>query len=293
MLFSQLMTYTDTFLNLICHRGSLLQVLLAVRGGWMNPQQPSSSYTGNVVIAPREIGANCPGYLSRVLTTEVRCLHLCFLISTRDDFWPISALLLRAARSKETPLGRSPDPRRRALRASTQVQPGDRTRILGLVRSPPPSRDFLDFPNPNHFSLYCRWCLLLLPLSLLVAPALAVARRSCSSCYCRLLPLPLPQQARRDSSQQRIEITHIALAIADEVISLIRPCGDTFLPTTGTSNLSRYRGECVPREAKHELHRANINFALMNLEGRGDPATTAALDAGPVEVPEACLTMHA
>ncbi|CAL9062484.1 unnamed protein product, partial [Musa banksii] len=36
-------------------------------------------------------------HLSRVLATEVRCLHLCFLISTRDDFWPISALLLRVS----------------------------------------------------------------------------------------------------------------------------------------------------------------------------------------------------
>ncbi|THU59808.1 hypothetical protein C4D60_Mb07t05950 [Musa balbisiana] len=47
-------------LELICHRGSLLQVLLAVRGGWWNLQQPTSSYTGNVVIAPSEMGANCP-----------------------------------------------------------------------------------------------------------------------------------------------------------------------------------------------------------------------------------------
>ncbi|RWW27600.1 hypothetical protein GW17_00007968 [Ensete ventricosum] len=36
-------------------------------------------------------------------------------------------------RFKEAPPGRSPEPRRRALRASARVNPGDRTRLLALV----------------------------------------------------------------------------------------------------------------------------------------------------------------
>ncbi|THU61430.1 hypothetical protein C4D60_Mb07t23190 [Musa balbisiana] len=47
-----------------------------------------------------------------------------------------ASLNFQAARFKEAPLGRSPEPRRWALRASAWVKLGDRTRILGLVRSP-------------------------------------------------------------------------------------------------------------------------------------------------------------
>lgn len=72
-------------MNLICHRGSLLQVLLAVRGGWMNLQQPSSSYTGNVVVAPREMGANCPGEIrtGRIDAIFLRSPFLDFLELTQ------------------------------------------------------------------------------------------------------------------------------------------------------------------------------------------------------------------
>ncbi|RZR90113.1 hypothetical protein BHM03_00017937 [Ensete ventricosum] len=60
-----------------------------------------------------------------------------------------------------------------------------------------------------------------------------------------------------------------------------------------TAMRSLPEGRVCGASRRKPLHRANINFALMNLEGRGDPAPTAALDAGPVEVPESCLTMHA
>jgi len=36
---------------------------------------------------------------------------------------------------------------------------------------------------------------------------------------------------------------------------------------------------------------AYINLVLMDLKGRSDPAATAALNAGPVEVPQACITL--
>ncbi|THU58995.1 hypothetical protein C4D60_Mb03t20330 [Musa balbisiana] len=49
---------------------------------------------------------------------------------------PSTSLNFQAARFKEAPLGRSPEPKRWALRASAWVKPSDRTRILGLVRSP-------------------------------------------------------------------------------------------------------------------------------------------------------------
>ncbi|THU64808.1 hypothetical protein C4D60_Mb01t30350 [Musa balbisiana] len=48
---------------------------------------------------------------------------------------PSASLLSQAARFKQAPPGRSPEPRRWALRASAWVNQGDRTRILGLVRS--------------------------------------------------------------------------------------------------------------------------------------------------------------
>ncbi|CAL9158542.1 unnamed protein product [Musa hybrid cultivar] len=72
-----------------------------------------------------------------------------------------ASLNFQAARFKEVPPRRSPEPRRWALRASAYVKPGDRTRILGLVRSP------LLLLNPNRLTL------------LVAAVALAPATRRC------------------------------------------------------------------------------------------------------------------
>ncbi|RRT44889.1 hypothetical protein BHE74_00023388 [Ensete ventricosum] len=78
-----------------------------------------------------------------------------------------ASLNLQAARFKEALPGHSPEPKRRALRASVQVKPGGRTRLLALVRSfalvgsiePTNATIFISLVNPNSHlesGLCCR-----------------------------------------------------------------------------------------------------------------------------------------
>ncbi|RWW70190.1 hypothetical protein BHE74_00022137 [Ensete ventricosum] len=78
-------------------------------------------------------------------------------LSARARRGSSASLKPQAARFKEAPPGRSPEPRRQALRASARVNPGDRTRLLALVRSfalvgliePTNAAIYLSLLNPN------------------------------------------------------------------------------------------------------------------------------------------------
>ncbi|RRT62706.1 hypothetical protein B296_00040687 [Ensete ventricosum] len=105
-----------------------------------------------------------------------------------DRRGPSISINTQATRFKEAPPGRSPNPKRRAIRASTRFNPVDRTRLLALVRSVAlvgsiePTNAAIYFPllnsNPDLKSgLASRRCRCLLRLATAVfAAVIALAR---------------------------------------------------------------------------------------------------------------------